>query len=202
MCFVATGDEFCCRGNVALDGLQQCANVVDNILLWDEDYSTHLRRVYGPDVVLCPWYHHHAVKFVWAPSEVSFCGLRLLREGTAVDEGKVHATEDFPKPANVPEMRSFLGLVNQLAEITPQIAELAEPLRLLLSPRCAFTWMPEHDLAFECLKTPLSQPPILAHFNPFLPTVLQTDASRLFGVGYALLQDHGDGRRRLVQSSS
>ncbi|KAK8380809.1 hypothetical protein O3P69_008029 [Scylla paramamosain] len=46
-------------------------------------------------------------------------------------------------------MRSLLGLANQLAEFTPQIAASAEPLRLLLSPCRAFTWTPDHDLAFE-----------------------------------------------------
>ncbi|XP_064083067.1 uncharacterized protein LOC135199081 [Macrobrachium nipponense] len=34
------------------------------------------------------------------------------------------------------------------------------------------------------------------------PTILQTDASRLYGIGYALLQDHGEGHFRLVQCGS
>ncbi|KAK8392571.1 hypothetical protein O3P69_014759 [Scylla paramamosain] len=42
-------------------------------------------------------------------------------------------------------MCSFLGLV----EFTPQIAESAKHLRLLLSPQHAFTWTPGHDLDFE-----------------------------------------------------
>lgn len=45
MGFVATGDKFCHRGDVALEGVQQCAKVVDDVLLWDEDYETHLQRV-------------------------------------------------------------------------------------------------------------------------------------------------------------
>ena len=49
---------------------------------------------------------------------------------------------------------------------------------------------------------PLSSPPVLASFDPALPVVLQTDASRLHGLGYALLQDHGNGRLRLVQCGS
>ncbi len=46
MSFVATGDEFCHCGDVALGGIQQCAKEVDDILLWDKDYVAHLRRVY------------------------------------------------------------------------------------------------------------------------------------------------------------
>uniref|UniRef100_A0A0P4VQ24 RNA-directed DNA polymerase n=2 Tax=Scylla olivacea TaxID=85551 RepID=A0A0P4VQ24_SCYOL len=203
MGFVATGDEFCRRGDAALDGVQQCAKVVDDILLWDEDYETHIRRVYEV-LVRCRTHGItiNAEKFVLAAPDVTFCGFKLSREGIAADEEKVRAIADFPKPANVTDMRSFLGLANQLAEFTPQIAASAEPLRLLLSPRRAFTWTPDHDLAFEKVKMALSRPPVLAHFDPSLPTVLQTDASRLYGVGYALLQDHGDGQWRLVQCGS
>ncbi|KAK8399301.1 hypothetical protein O3P69_003430 [Scylla paramamosain] len=150
MGFVATGDEFCRRGDAALDGVQQCAKVVDDILLWDEDYETHIRHVYEV-LVRCRTHGItiNAEKFVLAAPDVTFCGFKLSREGIAADEEKVRAIADFPKPANVTDMRSFLGLANQLAEFTPQIAASAEPLRLLLSPRRAFTWTPDHDLAFE-----------------------------------------------------
>lgn len=52
MDFVAAADEFCCRGDVALEGVQQCANVINDVLLWDEDYETLLRRV-GEVLVRC-----------------------------------------------------------------------------------------------------------------------------------------------------
>ncbi len=102
-------------------------------------------------------------------------GMPWARHCIAADEGKVHAIADFPKPANISDMCSFLGLV----EFTPQIAESAKHLRLLLSPQHAFTWTPGHDLDFECVKRVLLQPPVLACFHLSLPTVLQTDASRL-----------------------
>lgn len=41
-----------------------------------------------------------------------------------------------------------------------------------------------------------------SHLAPALPTFLQTDASRLNAVGYALLQDHGSGLLRLIQCGS
>ena len=39
----------------------------------------------------------------------------------------------------------------------------------------------------------LCSPPVLDPFDPKLPTMLQTDASRLKGLGFALLQKHEDG---------
>jgi len=46
MGFSATGDAFCLRGDMALQGITNCVKVVDDILLFDEDFPTHLRRIH------------------------------------------------------------------------------------------------------------------------------------------------------------
>ncbi|XP_050710137.1 uncharacterized protein LOC126994907 [Eriocheir sinensis] len=81
-----------------------------------------------------------------------------------------------------------MGLVNQLTEFSPDIAANAQPLRPLMSPRRAFVWTADHEAAFSKVKEALSRPPLLAMFDPHLPTILQTDASRLYGIGYALFK--------------
>ena len=67
-----------------------------------------------------------------------------------------------------------MGLANQFAEFTPEIAAAADPLRPLMSPKRSFTWTADHDAAFVKVKKALSQPPVLAHFDPNRPTILQT----------------------------
>lgn len=114
MGFVATGDEFCRRGDVALAGIGQCVKVVDDILLWDEDYSAHLQRVH--ELLLkcrANGITMNAEKFHLATPSVSFCGYKVSSDGIAADEGKVRAIAEFPKPGNVTDLRSFMGLVNQ-----------------------------------------------------------------------------------------
>ena len=59
-----------------------------------------------------------------------------------------------------------------------------------MKPKNAFLWTPAHNAAFEETKQVLCSPPVLAPFDPRLPTTLQTDASRLKGLGFALLQKH------------
>ena len=44
--------------------------------------------------------------------------------------------------------------------------------------------------------------PIRAHFDPKLPTVLETDASRLKGMGYVLMQLDKDGKYKLIEAGS
>ena len=91
--------------------------------------------------------------------------------------------------------------MNQLGDFTAGIASRAEALRGLLCPHNTFCWTPTHEAAFNTVKAALSQPPTLATFDPSLPTMLQTDDAHLKGLGYALLQQHGD-TWRLVQCGS
>lgn len=203
MGFAATGDAYCFRGDLALQGVRNCVKVVDDILLFDEDLLSHYQRIHE----LLTRCRKHCItlnreKFVVAASRVNFCGFQLSDEGIAADPGRVAALRDFPTPANLTDLRSFMGLVNQLAEFSPDIARTAQPLRPLMSPKRSFLWTADHDAAFDRVKTALSSPPVLASFDPALPVILQTDASRLYGIGYALLQDHGNGRLRLVQCGS
>ncbi|XP_037804919.1 uncharacterized protein LOC119599258 [Penaeus monodon] len=203
MGFAATGNAFCLRGDRALQGVTNCIKVVDDILLHDEDYISHLQCV---NEVLSRCRQHgmtlNAEKFIVAASEASFCGYKLSRYGIEADPEKVRAITEFPTPANLTDLRSFMGLVNQLAEFTPKISTTAAPLRPLMSPRRTFAWTADHTKAFIDTKQALSKPPILATFDPALPTILQTDASRLYGLGYVLLQDHGAGRYKMVQCGS
>ncbi|XP_076047356.1 uncharacterized protein LOC143028884 [Oratosquilla oratoria] len=135
-------------------------------------------------------------------ASVSFCGYRLSADGISSDDDKVRAIRDFPTPANLTDLRSFMGLLNQLAYFTQAITSAAQPLRPLLSLKHSFTWTPDHDKAFADVERGLSLPTVLAPFDPALPVVLQTDASRLYGIGYPPLQDHVQGHLRLVQCCS
>ena len=140
-------------------------------------------------------------KFVFAVAETAFCGYNLSSAGIAADSAKLRAISEFPAPTNITELRSFLGLVNQLGDFTADIASHAEALHDLLRPRNTFCWTPTHEAAFNAVNAALSQPPTLGPFDPSLPTMLQTDATHLKGLGYALLQQHGD-TWRLVQCGS
>ncbi|XP_064091569.1 uncharacterized protein LOC135205137 [Macrobrachium nipponense] len=91
-----------------------------------------------------------------------------------VDSRKVRAIAEFPKPQNITDLRSFMGLTNQLGSFSSAIAAAAQPLRDLLKPRNEWCWTPQHDMAFEKTKEALIAPPVLAHFGCIvLPTMLK-----------------------------
>lgn len=45
-----------------------------------------------------------------------------------------------------------MGQINQLAEFSPDIAAIAQPLRPLMSPKRSFIWTPDDDQVFENVK--------------------------------------------------
>ena len=116
-------------------------------------------------------------------------------------QARFRPIQEFLIPTNITELRSFMGLVNQLGDFTDQISFAALPLRDLMKHRSPFVWMPCHGGAFTAVKMALVSPPSLAQYDPSLPTVLHTDASRRKGLGFALLQQHGE-QWRLVQCGS
>ncbi|XP_076032956.1 uncharacterized protein LOC143020423 [Oratosquilla oratoria] len=105
-------------------------------------------------------------KFTVAAPSVSFFGYCLSADGISADEDKVRAIRDFPTPANLTDLHSFMSLVNQLADFTSAITAVAQPLRPLLSPKRSFTWTPDHDKAFADVKQDLSSLPVLAPSIP------------------------------------
>ena len=58
-----------------------------------------------------------------------------------------------------------------------------------------WNWLPEHQAAFEKIKDILTSDMVILLFDPNLDTILLTDASRLLGIGLALIQiKHGSMR--------
>ena len=202
MGLVSSGDEFCRRVDEAISGIEQLSKVMDDLLVYDETYKEHMQRVYK---VLMTCRKHritlNADKFIFAASEVEWVGYTINEQGRTPTVDKIRALKDFPVPANITDLRSFMGLVNQLASFSDEIALLAQPLRPLLSTTRSFVWEADQQAAFVKIKEALSKPPILAHFDPKLPTALHTDAAKNFGLGYALLQKHED-RWKLVKCGS
>jgi hypothetical protein len=134
--------------------------------------------------------------------EIKFAGFLVGKNGVKPNPEKLAAVQDFPAPAGVSELRSFLGLVNQLGIFIPDLAHMTVTLRGLLKKGVAYTWLKEHQDEFVKLKDVLTSDMLVRPFDPAMPTQLLTDASRLHGVGFALLQRGPWGDIRLISCGS
>ena len=66
---------------------------------------------------------------------IHFAGHIISDEGIQPDEEKYAAVSRFPRPKNVKDLRSFLGLAQQLASFVPDLAHMTSMLQPLLKKR-------------------------------------------------------------------
>jgi hypothetical protein len=197
-----SGDEFNRRADMAFADQVNTVRVVDDLLRFDRDFPAHVKGVCAllqaartANITL------NLEKFQFAEPKVAWVGYEIQHGGVTVDPNKLQAISRFPRPNNITELRSFMGLVEQLAGFSADVAGAKGPLRPLLSSRNSYIWTADHEMAFEAVKSALLAPPILASFDPSRETSLQVDASRKNGMGYALLQKH-DAQWRLIDANS
>jgi hypothetical protein len=61
-------------------------------------------------------------KSVLAASAIDFVGYKIAPGCIKPDPSKLEAIQKFPVPANRTDLRSFLGLVNQLGKFLPNLS--------------------------------------------------------------------------------
>ena len=119
---------------------------------------------------------------------VEFAGYEITKDGVKPDPKRTDGISKFPVPTNITELRGFLGLVNQLGFFIPDLAHVTRDLRALLKKNVAYLWLPEQQTAFEETKRLLLNKLLVRPYDTNMPSELLTDASRLKGLGSALLQ--------------
>ena len=198
----STGDWWCHKSDAVIIGIPGSDKIVDDILLSSdtldglfEKIEQVLKRCQAAGLTI-------ARKKMSIGTTVNFAGFIISDKGVEPDPGKISAIKDFPSPVDISTVRSFLGLANQLGHFIPDLAMATTKIRGLLKKGVAFQWLPEHEDEFLFVKNLLTSPMIVHFFDPDLPTPLLTDASKLHGIGYALVQHGKDGRLRLVQAGS
>ena len=95
-----------------------------------------------------------------------------------------------PTPANVKQVRQFLGLAGYFRKFIPGYAKKVAPLTNLLHKNVPWVWGAEHSRVLEDVKQVLSERPVLVVYDPTLVTEVHTDASSI-GLGAILIQKRG-----------
>lgn len=140
-------------------------------------------------------------KCVYGVPEIEFLGHVLNEKGIRPTEDRMASVKGFREPRNVPELRSFLGLVTYISRFVPNLAAKTEPLRQLLRTGRVFRWNQEHRVAFENIKAAVSDIGYLGFFNKTGKIKLITDASPE-GLGAVLLQENHEGKSQIIAFGS
>ena len=129
-------------------------------------------------------------KFQFARTTVDFAGFRITNSTIEPLPKYIDAIRDFPTPKSITDIRSWFGLINQLANYA-QLRDLMLPFRPFLSPKNPFIWNDELQSCFEISKAAIIDliKEGVAIFDLDRVTCLRTDWSSN-GVGYYLSQKH------------
>src|SRR5882724_10936483 len=109
--------------------------------------------------------------------KIEFLGFMVTPTGISMDTAKRDVVSTWPTPANIMAVQAFLGFANFYCQFIVGFSDIVIPLICLTRKDTPFTCGPNHTKAFETLKTAFTQAPILVHFNPDNPIVVETDTS-------------------------
>jgi len=132
--------------------------------------------------------------------KVSFLGHIVSEAGIEVQPEKTEVVSNWPVPANLSELRSFLGLASYYRRFINSFSIIAAPLFLLMRKGQHFCWNDEQQEAFDELKRRLTTAPVLASPRSSGTLYLDTDASET-GLGIVLSQEQ-DGLERVLSYAS
>lgn len=162
------------------------ANVEESLLRLEHVFS----RLRDANLKLKP------TKCILFQKSVKFLGHIVSEEGISTDPDKLKAIHEWPIPANVKEVKSFLGLCSYYRKFTQGFAEIARPLHQACKKETKFKWTEACQESFNRLKQCLTTSPILIYPIPGKQFLLDTDASN-FAVG-AVLSQEVDGNEHVI----
>src|SRR5260221_1514006 len=114
-----------------------------------------------------------------------------------MDPVKAQGVTDWPQPAKVKDVQSFIGFVNFYQRFICNFTEIAHPFHALTDKSKDWSWGVAEQQAFDALKSTVTSAPTLAFPSKSGPFCLECDASN-FATGAILSQQQEDGLFHLI----
>ena len=125
----------------------------------------------------------------------------LSKQGISPVNSKLDAIRLAPRPKDVSQLRSFLGLLNYYSKFIKDFSSRLHPLYQLLSNKTEWFWTKECETTFIWAKDVLSSKQVLVHYDPPKPLILSVDASP-YGIAAVLGHCMEDGTDQPVEFAS
>ncbi|XP_055608550.1 uncharacterized protein K02A2.6-like isoform X2 [Uranotaenia lowii] len=163
------------RMESVLQGLDHVVNFYDDIIVFAKDFEELMLALTATmDRIRQHGLRLNRKKCIFATPSLECLGHRIDHHGLHKSEKHIEAIRDAPRPT------------------TP------EELQLFLEP---FEWTPEANEAYRDLKLVLTSPQVLIQYDPTLPLILATDASKT-GLGAVLSHRLSNGTERPIAYAS
>ncbi|CAF4548507.1 unnamed protein product, partial [Rotaria sp. Silwood2] len=185
-----------------LSGLEGAVCYLDDIIVMGKNKIDHLNNLKNVFTRIKDYgFHINKSKCIFLHDHVEYLGFVVDKNGVHSSPSKTTAIINMPKPTNVSQLRSFLGMVNHYAKFIPKLSDRLLPLYSLLKKNIPWKWDRFCDKTFTNIKQSLTSPLILTHYDPDLPLVLAADASNS-GVGALIYHRYPDGTEKVIAHAS
>ena len=92
-------------------------------------------------------------------------------------QNKIQTICDWPEPRWVKDIQSFLGFANFYHRFIYNYSDIVVPLTRLTRKDAPWNFSKECQRSFNALKVAFTTAPILTHYQPDAPLVIETNAS-------------------------
>ncbi|MBW0530118.1 hypothetical protein O181_069833, partial [Austropuccinia psidii MF-1] len=133
-------------------------------------------------------------------TSVEYLGYVVSSEGLKMDQEKFQQILNWPHPRNLKALQSFLGFANFYRHFIKNYAKKISSLTSFLKRDSCFPLNEEALDQFHQLKEAFTTAPILSHFNPSLPTIVETNASN-YALGAVLSHISESGKHPIAFKS-
>jgi len=189
--FLASGDAYSRRFDEIIRDVERKTKCVDDTLMWDDYLTEYWWRMIdflillGDNGVIL-----NQDKFQFAQRTVDFAGFQISEKSIKPSHKFISAISEFPTPSKLTDVRSWFGLVNQVAHYD-KLSNIMKPFKHLLSPKTKFEWTAELETAFQKSKAHVVELILkgVEIFDPHRYTCLRPDWSKT-GIGFFLSQKH------------
>ena len=94
-----------------------------------------------------------------------------------MDQSKVQTIQDWPEPRKVKDIQSFLGFTNFYRRFISRYSDIVVPLTRLTRKGTPWNFTDQARSAFKLLKSTFTSAPVLTHWVPDRPIIVETDTS-------------------------
>ncbi|MBW0534889.1 hypothetical protein O181_074604 [Austropuccinia psidii MF-1] len=174
---------------------------LDDIMVFSSSEEEHVRNVASAlqrlrDNKL----FSKASKCLFHSSSVEYLGCVVSSDGLKIDSSKVQQILNCPQPKNIKALQSFLGFSNFYHCLIKKYSKKISALTSLLKEDSPFIFNEESLSQFQIIKEAFTTAPILSHFNPSLPTIVDTGAYD-YALGAVLSQMNYSGKHPIAFES-